>query len=133
MPVVTSLYAALLALLLVVLTVAVVRVRRGERIGIGTGGSERLARAVRVHANFTEYVPMALLLLLLLEVCGSDRALLHAFGILLVVARVLHAIGLSRNAGTSFGRLAGAGLTFLLIAAMALLLLVMTVLRLAWF
>lgn len=133
MPVVTSLYAALLALLLVVLAVAVVRVRKGERIGIGTGGSDRLGRAVRVHGNFTEYVPMALLLLLLLEVCGTDRALLHAFGILLLVARLLHAFGLSRSAGTSLGRFAGAGLTFLLIAAMALLLLVLAVQRLAWF
>jgi hypothetical protein len=130
MPVVTSLYAALLALLLVVLAVAVVRVRLRDRVGIGHGGNDRLALRVRAHANFTEYVPMALLLLLLLEVCGTDRALLHAFGILLVVARLLHAFGLSRSAGRSLGRLTGAGLTFLLIAAMALLLLAYALQRL---
>lgn len=131
MPVVTSLYAALAALLLLVLALRVVQMRLGAKVGLGDAGNRELACRIRAHGNAVEYLPIALILLLLLEVCGTDRALLHAFGILLLVARVLHAYGLSRTPNRSFGRMVGAGLTFLLILAMALLLLVYAVQRLA--
>ncbi|MBS0432677.1 MAG: MAPEG family protein [Proteobacteria bacterium] len=120
---ITGLYAALSALLVVVLAARVMWLRNTGKVGIGTGGNERLARAIRAHANAVEYLPIALLLLLILDLDGSQPWLLHLFGIVLIVGRVLHAIGLSSYAGVSFGRAAGIALTLLVILAMALLLL----------
>lgn len=120
---ITGLYAALAALLVIALAIRVVWLRNTEKVGIGTGGNERLARAIRAHANAVEYLPIALLLLLILDLDHTRAWLLNVFGIVLIVARVLHAAGLSGSAGRSFGRIAGIALTFLVIIAMALLLL----------
>lgn len=120
---ITGLYAALGALLMFVLAARVMQLRHRHSVGLGTGGDESLARAIRAHANAVEYLPIALLLLLVLELDQTRAWLLHVFGIVLIVGRVLHAIGLSTRAGTSFGRFAGTGLTMLVIFVMALLLL----------
>ncbi|MDZ3824237.1 MAG: MAPEG family protein [Pseudoxanthomonas sp.] len=123
MPRITAFYAALLALLMLVLAARVVFYRRRARIGIGDGGDRALALRVRVHANFAENIPLALVLLLVLELLATVPLWLHVFGIGLVLGRVLHAVGLSRTAGTSNGRVLGTVLTWLAIAAMALVLL----------
>lgn len=120
---IAGLYAALGALLIFALALRVMRLRHRHRVGLGTGGDESLACAIRAHANSIEYLPIALLLLLILELDQTRAWLLHVFGIVLIVGRILHAIGLSTNAGTSFGRFVGTGLTMLVILAMALLLL----------
>ncbi len=118
----TLLYAGLSGLLLLALSFQVVGLRRKHRVGLGTGDHPALERAVRVHANFCEYVPIALLLLLVLELGAALPAwLLHALGIMLIVGRVLHAAGLSRSAGTSTGRFVGTLLTWLMILVSALL------------
>lgn len=119
MPKITLVFASLHALLLMVLVVPIVRRRISQRIGIGTGGDEQLARSIRVHGNFVEYVPMALLLLLLLELSGLAATWLWIFGGVLLCARILHAYGLSGSAGTSPGRGLGAMLTFAVLAVMA--------------
>lgn len=122
-PQITAFYAAILGVLTLLLVLRVVHGRLTRRIALGDGGQIDMTCRIRAHANITEYVPMALLLLLLLELTGVAGPWLHAFGITLVVARVLHAWGLSRHAGTSFGRFTGALLTVLVIAAMCVLLL----------
>ena len=75
------------------------------------------------HANAAEHLPIALLLLLLLDLGQTPPSWLHVFGVLLIVGRVLHAIGLSRTAGPSPGRVLGMVLTWGVMLAMALLLL----------
>lgn len=119
---VTGLYAALGALLILILAGRVIWLRNAHKVGIGAGGNEALSCAIRAHANAIEYLPIALLLLLLLELDQTQPAWLHVFGIVLIVARVLHAQGLSGSAGYSFGRASGIVLTMLVILAMALLL-----------
>jgi uncharacterized membrane protein YecN with MAPEG domain len=121
---VTSLYAALSAVMLIVLAGLVVRARWATRTALGTGSDPRMERAVRVHANFVEYVPMALLLLLLAELNGLAPAALHAAGTVLLVSRALHAWGLSRESARSFGRFWGTLGTWLTVLALAVTLLV---------
>lgn len=107
------LYASLLALLLVALSYNVVRLRQQHQIGIGSGSVQSLERAIRAHANFCEYVPMALVLLVLIEIGGNVPAwALHVLGLLLLVGRIAHAIGLSRTAGASRARVVGTVLTW---------------------
>lgn len=112
--------AALHTLLYLALAVRVVLQRRTKRIGVGSGGDAALALRVRVHANFGEYVPLALVLLALLELCGASSPLVWTCGLGLLIARVLHAVGLGGSAGYSFGRFAGTLLTFVLLLVMAL-------------
>jgi uncharacterized protein len=119
---ITGLYAALLTLLILGLAVRVMLIRRRTRIGLGDGGDRAVACAIRAHGNATEYVPLALILLLVLELDQTVPLLLHAFGVALVIARLVHAVGLSRAAGNSAGRAVGAGLTLVVIGLMALML-----------
>ncbi len=112
--IVIGISAALLGLILVVLSFRVVTIRRRERIGVGTGDNMPLRLAVRVHANFIEYVPMALILIFLLQRNG-DAILAAYLAAALVIARLLHAFGLSRSAGTSVGRFIGTALTWVVL------------------
>jgi len=66
-------YAALLALLFVFLSVRTIRMRRRLRIGIGDAENPVMLRAMRVHANFAEYVPMGLLLAFFVETSGAPN------------------------------------------------------------
>lgn len=112
--------AALHVLLYLGLSMRVVSRRRESRIGLGSGGDEALSRRVRVHANFAEYVPLSLLVLALLELCGVSTLLVWTCGLGLLAARVLHAFGLGASSGYSPGRFAGTLLTFALLLVMAL-------------
>ena len=106
-------YAALLTLLLVALSLRVVTLRRRHRVGIGSGKIKPLERAVRAHANFCEYVPIALILLLLIEWSGEVPVwALHFLGLTLLVGRVLHGVGLNQTEGASRGRFIGTLLTW---------------------
>ena len=114
----TLFYAALLTLVLMGLSVRVVFLRRRHHVGIGAGGHPELQRAIRAHANFCEYVPLALLLLVLLEAAAAVPAgVLHVLGLALVAGRIAHAIGLNRSPGTSAGRFIGTLLTWLMLLA----------------
>lgn len=117
-------YAALVVLMGVGLTYLVIMQRRTKRIGIGDGGDRTAARLIRVHGNFCENAPFALALLILLPIVGAAVWTVHVVGILFLVGRVAHAVGLARSAGSSLGRVAGMILTHsaLVAGAVALLL-----------
>lgn len=117
----TPLYGAFLALLVIILALRVVKFRRNEHVGFGyESGSRAMQCAVRAHANAVENIPLALVLLLLLELNGLQTWMLHTFGGLIVFARILHAWGLSSNDGVSFGRFYGTALTWITMLAMLL-------------
>jgi uncharacterized membrane protein YecN with MAPEG domain len=86
-----------LTLIVLWLSLRVIRYRRAERIPLGSGGDARLERAIRAHANFAEFVPFAVLLLILAEWGGAWPWLLHALGALLVAARLSHGIGIVQD------------------------------------
>lgn len=118
---VTSVYAGLLAILVVYLSLRVALMRRSAGIGLGDGGNKALGQAIRVQGNAVEYVPLALLLMLLLELNGAQAAMLHALGGALVLGRVLHAWGLTSSAGVSVGRLYGTMLTWVVMLSAGVL------------
>lgn len=121
MPRITLFFAALHVLLMLWLAWRVVVRRRSAKIGLGTGGDYALERAIRVHGNFVEYVPLALLMLALLELSGLAAPWLWSFGVMLLIGRLLHAQGLSGKSGTSFGRFYGTLLTWLTLLGMSVL------------
>ena len=118
---VTPLYAGLLVLWLLVLSVRVIRRRGSQKILLGDGGDAVMTRIIRGHANFTEYVPLALLMMAMLELSHFSIYVLHALGIVLLFARLIHGYALSFTEKFMFGRVAGAGLTFLVLGIEAIL------------
>ncbi|MBQ61990.1 MAG: hypothetical protein CMQ19_07935 [Gammaproteobacteria bacterium] len=112
---VTAIYAGVHGLLAVLLANFVLYARlRGSKVP-----DWQPEAAFRVQANFIENVPIALLLLLVLELQGVQTILLHACGGTLFVLRVLHAVGLGTYQGANYPRLIGAQGTFVLISVMA--------------
>jgi uncharacterized membrane protein YecN with MAPEG domain len=90
------LYAGVLALLFVALSVRTLLMRRTLRIAIGDAGNEAMLRAMRVHSNFAEYVPLSLLLIYFVEATGASAIFVHALGASVVVGRISHAFGVSQ-------------------------------------
>ena len=117
---VTPLYAGLLVLWFVVLSVRVVNLRR-RGIIFGDNGDVDVIRIIRAQANFAEYVPLALLLMGFLEVSRYSIYILHALGLTLLVARLFHGSALSFGWKIRFGRVAGAALTFIVLLIEAVL------------
>ena len=117
---VTPLYAGLLTLWFLVLSWRVVARRRSGTY-LGDGGDQALLRVIRGHANFAEYVPLALLLMGMLEASRFSIYVLHALGIVLLASRLLHGYALSFTEKFPFGRIWGATLTFIVLAIEAVL------------
>ena len=118
--VVTPLYAGLLALFFLVLSLRVVQYRQ-RGIPLGDGGDPKMLRLIRGHANFAEYVPLILLMMGFLEVGHTSIYVLHALGIALIVSRFLHGYALSFTDRFRFGRVWGAGLTFTVLGVCSVL------------
>jgi len=117
---ITSLYAALIGILLIILSFNVVIRRAHTKVEIGHGDNDYLLKAIRAQANLIEYAPISLILLFLTELNGASFILLNFSGVVLVVARILHAIGLYRHSGRSFSRFLGTNLTWLVILTLSI-------------
>lgn len=120
---VTPLYAALLALVFIALSIRTIGLRRRHRVGIGDGNNKELQRAARVHANFAEYVPLALLLIYFVETGGAAALRIHILCLALLCGRLLHAWGVSQPRENYRYRTAGMILTFSVIISACLFLL----------
>ncbi|MGV7033770.1 MAPEG family protein [Methylobacterium symbioticum] len=125
-PTTTAFFAGLFALLYVGLAGWVVAGRLSGQTLFGNG-DEALTRRVRAHANFGEYVPLALLLVGLLEAGGASHGFVTGLLVVLFVARLLHPVGMlaPKNSAQQFAcRGGGIVATFgvLAVAAIALLL-----------
>ena len=88
---ITAFYASLLTVLYLYLSVRVIGWRRLKRVEIRHAEDAQLLRRMRVHANFAEYAPFALLLMALAESLAPPHILIHLVGLTLVAGRVMHA------------------------------------------
>ena len=121
---ISMLTAGLLGILLILLSGYVIAGRVKFKIDLGDGDKPAMQQRIRAQANFVEYVPMALILLMLVEYAGiGPRWLTMAMGATLVLGRVLHAQGLIASTGATFGRFVGTNLTALVIMTGAIALL----------
>lgn len=112
---VTATYVGLHALIALYFAFRVTMARVRTKVEFGDGGNEDLQRAIRVQGNNLEYVPVALLLILVLEIMGAWVVALNVLGAALTLARLAHGFGLGRSTGTSPGRLAGTLVTWIVI------------------
>lgn len=116
-------YAALLGLVFAGLSVRTLRLRRRLQVAVGDGGNARLLRAMRVHSNFAEYVPLCLLLMYFCELQHSPAWQLHGLGICLLAGRLVHARGVSQEPEDFRLRVFGMAMTLGTLIAGSLLLL----------
>lgn len=115
---VTAFYAGLLSLLLLFLSARILGLRRRLRVSLGDGGDESLRRAIRMHGNAVETIPIGLLLLLLIEMMGYSIYILNGVGLCLLLGRLLHPYGLA-GAGHMWARVSGMVLTWIALLAAA--------------
>ena len=116
MPTITLLYAGILGLMSIAISTMAGSLRGKTGVSIGDGGNQDLLLAMRRHANFVEYVPLALIIIALLEGSGVSGTAIHALAGSLVVTRACHAYGLKADTMQGAGRLIGAAGTTLVIA-----------------
>lgn len=90
---ITPIYAAILGLFFVLITFRTISIRRNAKVAIGGGDNQLLQRAIRVHGNFTEYVPIALILIFFLETQINSKIIIHLLLIALIVGRSIHFYG----------------------------------------
>ncbi|MGV6840421.1 MAG: MAPEG family protein [Planktomarina sp.] len=111
-----SLYALPLVLIYGVLTYRVIIYRRTHLISLGDDGNKSLMKRMRAHSNFVETVPLAMILIMLLELSNAPAVLIHGLCIALVIGRALHAYGFSASPPILTLRVAGMAITLITIA-----------------
>lgn len=87
---ITPIYAAAITLLMAILSTRVGMLRGKYAVALGDGGQSGLALPIRHFGNLAEYAPMAIVLLLLMEMSGVASSWLHAYGLALLALRLLH-------------------------------------------
>ena len=97
MIVITTFYASLLALFFVWLSLYVIKLRRRFRVRLGDGENNELRAAISAQANAAQYIPFALLLMLILELNQAHVLLLHLLGLMLLSGRLIHARGILKD------------------------------------
>ncbi|MFC3095139.1 glutathione S-transferase [Alteromonas sediminis] len=117
---ITSFYAGLLGLCYLYLSGLVIHGRIKGKVSLGDGGDCSLNRLIRAHSNFSEYVPITLILLACLEVNSAYTWPLHVSALLLLFGRILHAFGLRHHVGPSWQRLWGMLMTFFALAFLSI-------------
>ncbi len=118
MPLVTTLIIAVaLAVVNLWLSIRTGQARQLAKVSIGDGDNPLLIARMRAHANFIEYVPMALILMALIETFGGKGQLLWLFGIALVIGRIIHPFGMERPSPNPF-RMGGILLTYVVTVAL---------------
>ncbi len=118
---ITPLFAAIFALGYLYLAIVVIKIRRSEKITYGLENRDSvknrdLEKAVRIHANFIEYVPLALILFWFLENITYSHKAVFWLGCILLVARVAHVIGMNNPRDYIIFRVAGTAATLTVIA-----------------
>jgi len=126
LPSITATYLAVLSLLYAALSFQVARLRKGNRVVFGDGGNMALRTAIRAHAHFAEYVPIIALMVAMLEMSGAPATRVHLLMGTLLVARLLHPVGMYAGPQTwriRICRIGGMVVTLVLLINSALLVL----------
>lgn len=123
---ITTIYAAICALLLMKLAYRVIQLRRQYKVSLGDGGVLELEQAIAAHSNASQYIPIALILLFLLEYNSKNIWLVNMLAIIFVIGRFIHAWGIFHNLKA---RILGMQLTIYSIVFLAISNIIVIILR----
>lgn len=108
---ITTLLASLLLAWLLVLSWRVIQGRQTNGASLGDGGDASLQRRIRAQANLTEYAPMFVILIALVELQSDNTWVLLVLSMMFVVGRLAHGYALAFTDGNTLGRVGGMALT----------------------
>ena len=128
---ITSIIVAILTIIFIRLSFAVIGLRRKNKVGLGSGGHEDLERAIRIQANFAEYIPLGVILIACLELNGAPWWLVAIPGVSLIIGRLIHAKGMNTPPPDFSKRVLGMKFTFSTLIALVTLNLAWSLYRLA--
>lgn len=113
-PSVTMLVSGLLVLLYLVMSLRIVFFRFEKKMSLGfpIDSKDPMFKADRIHANFSEYVPLIIIMMALLEITGTPTNYIKISGFSLIVARIIHWIGIMQRKVPNPFRFLGAAITF---------------------
>lgn len=103
------------SLFYILLTLNVVRMRWATKTGLGVGEDRRMLKAVRVHGNFAEYIPLVFIGIILMEVRGAGSTWLHSLYAAAFLARILITFGITKTSNFSPYRFLGNCLTYIVL------------------
>lgn len=121
MLIITSAFASVLTFIYIKLALNVISLRGKNQISLGSGGVDELERAIRTHGNFSEYVPISLILMGCLELNHAPWWLVSIFGLSLTIGRVLHSLGMTDSTPNFTRRILGMKLTLTTLVGLACL------------
>jgi len=120
--IITPLMAAALVVIYVRLTLDVINIRRRDRVSLGDAGNDDLLKAMRAQANLTEWAPIAIILVGVLEINAAPIWLCALPAITFLAGRVLHPQGIVSSKKENFKkRVLGMQLTIYSVMALAAL------------
>ena len=93
----TPIYASILGVFYLLLTFNVIKNRVKYKVVLSDNDHTSLRRAIRAHANFIEYVPLILILIMILEINRLPPLIINILGLLLLIGRSLHAYSIIIN------------------------------------
>lgn len=123
-----ALWSGLLILIFVALSVRVTLNRRRHKISMGDGGNAEMTAVSRAFGNASEYIPPAIVVLILMALIDCPLWSVHAIGAAFFLGRALHPIGLMATGMPGPGRVAGMTLTWLPLIIGALTLIIRAIL-----
>jgi uncharacterized membrane protein YecN with MAPEG domain len=135
---ITSVYAAVLGLMLIALSINIIRARRKYGVAIGDADNIEVRRCIRAQANFAEYTPIFLIVLGFAEFNGLSIWAVNMFGMLFFTGRIMHAHSLLNHEQYDLSnkltanpkwRIRGMICTFLAIGLVSAVILVQIVIR----
>lgn len=127
--IVTPIVGAIMVALYITLAFKIIGYRREHKISIGHGDNDDLHRAIRAHGNLTEYAPLCLILIAVLEFNKAPFVLSAILGILVSAGRLLHARAMTQPPQNAMSmRVRGMQLTIISLGLLA----VSNVLWLVW-
>lgn len=111
----TGIWISLFIFLYIFLAYRVIMLRRGSQIGLGTGENKDLLKAVRIHGNYSEYIPLLILAISILEMRGLRTPFIHLMFAAGFLGRLMILQGISKSVGFSYGRFIGNAMTFVVL------------------
>lgn len=137
-------YLTILAGIYLYLSFNVISTRRSLKVTLGDGGNSMVVRAVRAHANFAEYVPFSIILVIILAIVSEPitidkikamSPMPHGLFLTLIFARLCHAYGMlvqeTKAKPSMQMRMIGMILTFAVIGLSGLILILNWIFQLA--
>ena len=117
---ITLLYTSLITIFAIFLALRNGVIRGKTKTMLGDGGSSELLQSMRAHGNLMEHAPIALILLLLLEMQGVADWKLHLIGSSFFLCRILHAYGITISRESTPYRVVGALGSWVLMMGMSI-------------